>query len=327
MAGAEKKDGKQKNGDRGPETELERRELNIMLWNVSSSSSRKGMADLIKQQMNSVLTELLRTDYRNLLVLCTDQVRKNKHDILVKHLDKDPALETNQLKEERGGVTNRKKYGGGFEPHNAKSEADIYYRNINRDYDWMYMSCEIIMNQFQYFDAVKPVKRTALILLASMLCRRFATCILKEKKSNKRIVVVSWHGPRHPGKFTKCILLLVQNIQEMYDCAGAFIGGDFNETSDVLRASLSDDLSYLKAEVLDNYELPTDRKEKIDYVVYWPQQTFTTETECILNSLRFSGDGKAFDHPIIMSRVFWKQEKQEEGGGPKQKQKKPKGEE
>ena len=271
-------------------------ELNIVLFNVSSSDANVRAADR-QQCMEVILDTVLKENYPNLFVLCQDNINGPKHEILCWKLGQDPSS------------------------FRLMSEAGVYHRPDSDAED--YHVSDVDVATLQRVDAsmgFEPNNRfTTARLMACVLIPRLG-------ESESKVLLVSWHGPQTCTQIEKaaCFGRLIRfserlrrrdrcqhNPDTCQCCDIAIIGGDFNmpdkdacREMDSLRKS-----DRVDGAVLGGYTTTEDRRqggtqECIDFVVYWPKDALQSlEISVVQRDFRRQRGNRPFDHPIVLYRL------------------------
>lgn len=269
-------------------------ELNIVLFNVSSSDSSVRAADR-QNCMKDILDTVLAENYPNLFVLCQDNINRPKHEILCRKLGQSPS----SLKHE-AGVYHR--------PHSDAGGYDVSYVDV------------ATMQRIDDRMGLEPGNPfTTARLMACVLTPRLGG------SDSKKVLMVSWHGPHKSKVKAACFRRLVRfserlrqregcqhNTNTCHQCCDiAIIGGDFNMPDKDARREMD---SLRKSDrvdgaVLGGYTTTEDRREGrtqecIDFVVYWPKDALQTHKISIVKpDFRREKGKRPFDHPIVLYRL------------------------
>ncbi|KAK7480520.1 hypothetical protein BaRGS_00028254 [Batillaria attramentaria] len=247
-----------------------------MLWNVSGKAKTGDSETLLRLAQ---ISNRVKDTYKNLLLLCTDGLSQKKHDTLKETFE---------------------------EPTNPGKEAEVYSLKLTPACFDLHHIC------------AKDLEREAGeagVAVPSFLYDRLSACVLTcHKHSGKKILIVSWHGPKTDPRRNRPhdrseefrrfsyrdLVQLTNQIKQKRGCDVAMAGGDFNLIPTTAKDIMRQDFYQLHAEIADDYKRP-DRPRKIDFLVYWPKWALkVTETEVVMDDLRWCNDQEIFNHPIIM---------------------------
>ena len=263
-------------------------ELNIVLFNVSSSDANVRAADR-QQCMKVILDTVLKENYPNLFVLCQDNINGPKHEILYWKLGQDPSS------------------------FRLMSEAGVYHRPDSDAED--YHVSDVDVATLQRVDAsmgFEPNNRfTTARLMACVLIPRLG-------ESESKVLLVSWHGPQTCTQIEKaaCFGRLIRFSERLRQrdgcqhdpdtcqcCDIAIIGGDFNMSDTHARREMNSLM--VDGAVLGDYTTTEDRQgqERRDFVVYWPTNALQSlEISVLRRDFRREKGNRPFDHPIVLYR-------------------------
>ncbi|KAK7463153.1 hypothetical protein BaRGS_00038265 [Batillaria attramentaria] len=253
--------------------------LEILVWNIHSNN---GPAETIKAELK-VNVGVAKRRYKNLVLLCTDEVNSAKRGIL-KQSFLTSSTDANETK-----------------------EAEIYYKSTGSF-------------SMRYFD-IGGFCRGHSVTVPKYTKGRFTASVLR--KASKTILVVAWHGPtkRPPevlerdGKIKSVsqdtlgkrfkkrtlveLLEFVENIRSTLRYGAVIVGGDFNLDSKVATKVMDNEMQDLRGNVLDHYNYD---ETKIDYLLFWNKGSQRLALE--LTSRVFKKEGTVFNHPIVRYRFF-----------------------
>ena len=314
-------------------------EFSILLFNVSSTKTAKGMSKAQTEGIQLVLeSEELKLNKFSTFIFCSDGITQPKKQVFNEKLQtSSPTRNTNAAI--FYNETAQTQFSPEYVPEipvlplhlkhrEKKQEAKEHIQKVKDCVtEWIgkkeivgdqllkdaQQRCQDAMSCLDLCPLRDPSYKASQEFRDDCLGRVAVTliaCPHSGQQRGLRILLASWHGPHNGITFDKgqeyfqCIILFIEKLRKYYETHVAVLGGDFNLDSDLATANIKNLRSQLQGITRFSFS-----DEKLMYTVVWPagylelQPDFPKEIHPEFPTVTVKDkELEPFNHPILLYR-------------------------